>query len=477
MSNQLRECINKLKREKDVKELLPDYLEQSMQLHDGYARIKMMMEYFLFYEVITEDINPYIASAQEIVEQLNDVVGEIYSGDIGQGRREQLAEEILAMRGEVMERMQVLTGYVDCFVVYEYILNRIQYRYEQRENVPEDAAFAQEVMNFIFGSKDTVTVNDNLRMVLGQLPMRMTRSHYFDLIKDCISVYKGSEIEALEGFLYMFRTSAMLYKHPAQGKFFTEFEQVLQELREADYENMDEKLYTVYAEKVRTSASKLNDLSDLYMQIGQIINEMYTLVVAMPYCRDVEQIASADEVVQGIHALFTESDCPIWDRESLATEEQKRDWLEEQLPTVEGVQEHLYDSVNIAEAALDELLGGRKEDIAEAGLTEAFERLRQISLLNSTSVFAELHSEASKGMVTAEIAAQETEKLVAELKNLFQGRSRMFRRAIMACTVEKLPTFFQSAQEVADYMMNALNSCDDEAEKYASKQLILEWIR
>ena len=53
----------------------------------------------------------------------------------------------------------------------------------------------------------------------------------------------------------------------------------------------------------------------------------------------------------------------------------------------------------------------------------------------------------------------------------------MFRRAIMAATVEKLPTFFKSAQEIADYMMNALNQCDDEAEKYASKQLILEMIR
>lgn len=477
MSNRLRECINKLNREKDVHELLPEYLEQSMQLHDGYARIKMMMEYFLFYEVVTEDMNPYIASAKEMIDRLNAVVRQVYFGEAKEDRAEELTEELLAMRVEVMERMQVLTGYVDCFVVYEYILNRIQYRFEKREQLPEDTAFAQEVMNFIFGSQDTVTVNDNLRMVLGQLPMRMTRSHYFDLIKDCISVYKGSEIEALEGFLYMFRTSAMLYRHPAQGKYFTEFEQVLQELMEADYEHMDEKLYTVYAEKVRISASKLGDLSDLYMQIGQIINEMYTLVVAVPYCQNIEQIASADEAVQGIYALFTESDCSLWERETLTTEEQKLAWLEEQLPKVEGIQEQLYDSVNLAEAALDELLEGRKEEIAEAGLADAFERLRQVSLLNSTSVFAELHSEESKGIVTEEIAVQETEKLVAELKGLFQGRSRMFRRAIMAGTVEKLPTFFHSAQEVADYMMNALNSCDDEAEKYASKQLILEWIR
>ena len=343
--------------------------------------------------------------------------------------------------------------------------------------MPEDTAFAQEVMNFIFGSNDNVTINDNLRVVLGQLPMRMTRSHYFDLIKNCISVYKGSEIESLEGFLYMFRTSAMLYKRPAQEQYFTEFAGVLQELMEADYEHMDRTLYELYAEKVRVSASKLNDLSDLYMQIGQIINGVYTLVVTEPYCVDEEKMTVVDDMIRGINALFLEKEIDLWQREDLLTEEDRLNWLAEKLPAVEGQQEKLYQSVNIAEAALDELLEGRAEEIEAAGLSDAFIKLHHLSQLNSSSVFAPLESQESAGIVTAEIAEQETEKLLSELKELFQGRSRMFRRAIMAATVEKLPTFFKSAQEIADYMMNALNQCDDEAEKYASKQLILEMIR
>ena len=391
--------------------------------------------------------------------------------------RSHTVDHILAMRTEVIDRMQVLTGYVDCFVVYEYILNRIQYRFDEKEVLPEDTAFAQEVMNFIFGSNDNVTINDNLRVVLGQLPMRMTRSHYFDLIKNCISVYKGSEIESLEGFLYMFRTSAMLYKHPAQEQYFTEFAGVLQELMEADYEHMDRTLYELYAEKVRVSASKLNDLSDLYMQIGQIINGVYTLVVTEPYCVDEEKMTVVDDVIRGINALFLEKEIDLWQREDLLTEEDRLNWLAEKLPAVEGQQEKLYQSVNVAEAALDELLEGRAEEIEEAGLSDAFIKLHHLSQLNSSSVFAPLESQESAGVVTAEIAEQETEKLLSELKELFQGRSRMFRRAIMAATVEKLPTFFKSAQEIADYMMNALNQCDDEAEKYASKQLILEMIR
>ena len=436
-----------------------------------------MMEYYMFYEVVTEDINPYIAMAKEMITSLNETVGQAMSDTLDDTQRKQLVDHILAMRTEVIDRMQVLTGYVDCFVVYEYILNRIQYRFDEKEVLPEDTAFAQEVMNFIFGSNDNVTINDNLRVVLGQLPMRMTRSHYFDLIKNCISVYKGSEIQSLEGFLYMFRTSAMLYKHPAQEQYFTEFAGVLQELMEADYEHMDRTLYELYAEKVRVSASKLNDLSDLYMQIGQIINGVYTLVVTEPYCVDEEKMTVVDDVIRGINALFLEKEIDLWQREDLLTEEDRLNWLAEKLPAVEGQQEKLYQSVNVAEAALDELLEGRAEEIEAAGLSDAFIKLHHLSQLNSSSVFAPLESQESAGIVTAEIAEQETEKLLSELKELFQGRSRMFRRAIMAATVEKLPTFFKSAQEIADYMMNALNQCDDEAEKYASKQLILEMIR
>ena len=65
MSNKLRECVNKLHSNKEVGDLLPEYLKQSMILHDGYTRIKLMMEYYMFYEVVTEDINPYIAMAKE----------------------------------------------------------------------------------------------------------------------------------------------------------------------------------------------------------------------------------------------------------------------------------------------------------------------------------------------------------------------------------------------------------------------------
>ena len=78
-----------------------------------------MMEYYMFYEVVTEDINPYIAMAKEMITSLNETVGQAMSDTLDDTQRKQLVDHILAMRTEVIDRMQVLTVYVpyQCHVV------------------------------------------------------------------------------------------------------------------------------------------------------------------------------------------------------------------------------------------------------------------------------------------------------------------------------------------------------------------------
>lgn len=113
--------------------------------------------------------------------------------------------------------------------------------------------------------------------------MRMTRSRYIDIIRNAISVYDGSDMSSLESFIYMFRTNAMLYKNGDMDNYFTEFVPVLDELSKLDYENITKEMYDIYAEKITNNAVKLNDISDLYMQLGQIINELYIITVSSKY--------------------------------------------------------------------------------------------------------------------------------------------------------------------------------------------------
>lgn len=478
MSTKIRECVKGLSKSKDVKELLPEYVNQSMGIHENYARLKLMMEYYVFYEMISEGINPYIDSAKDTAASLHRVIQSVFlEEELSAEECQELEQTLETLRQEVTEKMQVLTAYVDRFVVYEYILNRVQYRFEDQEMMPTDPVFAQDVLNFIFSTKDNMTINDNIRAVLGQLPMRMTRSHYFDLIKDSISVYKGSDVSALEGYLYMFRTNAMLYRTPAMEQYFTEFIPVLKELEQLDYDHMTAELYQIYAEKIRVNASKLNDISDLYMLLQQLINEIYSIVLATPYCRERKECAAADTVIRGINALFLEQDSEIWKRaegQTLDTEEEKIGWLGEHFPAIEGQQENVYEAMNMADAVLEETIEAQKTAIEELHLEEEFSTLEKLQQLSSNSAFVSLETISEEEKVSAQQAEQAAQELVAELKEAFKGQSRMVRRAVMANTLEKIPVFFTTPQEVADYVSQSLQLCDDEAEKYASKQLIQE---
>lgn len=478
MSTKIRECVKKLSRGTDLEQVIPEYLEQAMDIHDSHARLKFMMEYYVFYEMISEGINPYIDSAKDIADSLHQAVRVLMDpAGSSEAERKKQGELLLELRGQVTDRMQVLTAYVDRFVVYEYILNRMQYRFEDQEMIAEDSVFAQEILNFIFSTKDNMAINDNIRMIVGQLPVRMTRSHYFDLIRESISVYKGSDRSALEGHLYMFRTNAMLYHTEDMEKYFTEFVPVIREFDELNYEEITGELYQIYAEKLRVNASKLNDISDLYMLIQKLINGAYSIYLAEAGEKAAEKIPAAQLVICGVNDLFLHQESGIWQKmgEPLpVSEEDKLYRLGEHFPEIEGQQERIYESMTTADAVLEETMKSQHDMISQMGLEEKFEDLWKLMQLSSGSDFVELEPPKEEEKVTPEDADKAAEELVAELKQAFKGQSRLVRRAIMANTLEKIPVFFSTPQEVADYISQSLSLCDDDAEKYASKQLIQE---
>ena len=379
--------------------------------------------------------------------------------------------------------MQVLSAYVDCFSVYEYILNRLEYRFKDMEEMPEDVQFTEDVVQFIFSSKDNAAINEKVRFVIGQLPMRMLRSKYFDVIRESVSIYKGNSLSSLEGFEYMFRTNAMLYKDKNMDIYFTEFKKPLEELKNAGFEDIDITQYKNYNDIVEDNTYELLKLSDLYILFGEIVNLLYTVIAVAAYTDEADRVQDkslgvAATVIKGINVLFSGKDSDIWKlaEEALDIEKEKLEWLSELLDELTGKQETISEILDMAEAALGQVKEVHGGAIDSLGLTENFDLLARLSLLNSNSTFAELGEDIEDVEVTAQMADEAAGKLISEVKELFKNSSRILRRAVMANTLEKIPVFFNTPQEVADYVSLSLLQCDDEAEKYASKEIIMDEI-
>lgn len=470
MSSKIRNYARSLQRGENVPEFLPAYVSESMRLYNTFGKTKMMMEYYVFYQLVCDDDRLYRETVKDSADSFHRLLSRLLENP-SREEMDGLTQEVLKLRSEVADIMREATCYVDILTVYEYILNRVQYRFEDMEMQVDDAMLARDLVNFIFSSDDQAVINDNIRTVLGQLPIRMARSKYYDLIRDSILLYQGGDMDTLEAFLYMFRSSAMLSGNDNRSPYFSELAETAEELSQLDFENITEDAYHLFSEKVDGITGRVTELTDMYLLLGQLVNNLYMICSTAHFADEADAVPEAVDMIREINAMFADGDYFMDEHR-----EEKMKSLDEKFVAVEGKQERLYESLNTSAAALEGILESCGDTVNSEGLVGDFEVLNRLSLLLSDSVFANFEDEDTGEKVTQEIAERAAEELIEECRQFLRGKSRLFRRAVMANTLGNMPMFFKSAQEVADYVTASLEGCDDEAEKYASKQLLMEFV-
>ena len=126
-----------------------------------YAVSKFALNFFTVKEMLEdkkEKIEPEIVS---FIMGINKLVNTYVAGKCGEVDPKDMLL-VSDMRNKVTARMKVLTAYTDAFELYEYILNRKEFGFD--ENVTEEVekmfseydvdAFSQEIYNFIFAKME-----------------------------------------------------------------------------------------------------------------------------------------------------------------------------------------------------------------------------------------------------------------------------------------------------------------------------------
>lgn len=350
-------------------------------------------------------------------------------------------------RNAIIQKMQVLTMYVDMLQIYEYVLNRMELRYQEEKQEIDEQVFAEKLLSFIFSGGDNAVINETIRDVIGQLPVRMAKGRYYDLVKDSLKLYQGGDRSSVENYLYRFRTCAMLYRPKGAGSCFTEYEELLDTLRQADYRHMEEPLYTVLVQRVEEVAASLVERTELYMTIQELLNSVYAAILVKkgafhPEWKEEEHWR---EIIKRVMEVFGKK-----------TGKNITEELTDSLSRLEGVQE----------AAEERLLSldrtGFEEDIL----------LQKLDILLSASIFVDFSEEENILPADADYIREETQKLLSELSALFEQNKTCVNRAIMAGTLNLMPVFFQNASEVGEYIHTVLGQCRDYSEKTVSMQIL-----
>ena len=82
-------------------------------------------------------------------------------------------------------------------------------------------------------------MQEKIRLVAGQLPVRMTREKFYDCIREAFTLYKGSDKASVDGFVYVLETAGTLYQPAESLEQYETLWNMYSQLETADYKNLD----------------------------------------------------------------------------------------------------------------------------------------------------------------------------------------------------------------------------------------------
>ena len=278
-----------------------------------------------------------------------------------------------------------------------------------------------------------------------------------------MGVYKDSDKSAVDRYVYMLETSAMLYEPDGVGEYFLDIKEFVDRLSQVTFSELSDAQFRDIYHELEEKAEYISEIADLYVGIQGVLNSLYC------YLTSYQSQVLTDEsdfaclaIVQEVEALFREGTWQEIPEETM-----------NKLVQIEGKQEKLVDDMLQLETVLMELQIGHEEELEKLGLEEDFRKLDAIQqLLAASGTFVEFDEEQEEEIADETYILAETQKLLEKLKQQFAANEMCVNRAVIAATISKFPVFFTSSKEVEDYIREALERCQDDAERQASMNVI-----
>ncbi len=468
MNKEFRKMIKEINDGKNLEVVLPQYSEMTASLLSEYSSLQLALEYYGLKEYIEDEIRENKDTYEEtkdVLHKLNELIDTVIVKKEFLSNHEEYVKKIDSLRNFVMEKMDVLTMYTDTLRIYEYVLNRFELDFaDQYEEIDEDF-FVEQLKHYLFDTQDNVVINARIQEMVGQLPVRMVKSKFFDYVKASLDRYKDSDMTSLETYDYMLRTNAMLYSPEKADEHFRNLKEVKEQLESQDYTNLDKSTYQKLCSLLIDSSVYINQVSDIYLFVQKVINNLYIYVLTTPFAMNVNE--NEMDTCTSIISILNEN----FDQELTSD---KTDELMELLDQIVGRQELCYEKYTALESVLSVVKQNHKELVDAIQLSPVFESLFLCEKLCSNSVFIDIHKEEEAVLVTEDVLERISNAITEELSDRFKTSPQCINRAIMANVLSTMPVFFGNSNEVMEYAKASLEHCKNVREKTVAMRLLLD---
>lgn len=466
MNKKIKNLSQEIRSGKQLQENIPQLLNYMADYYQTYAEVRLVLHYYAFYEAYLDEEDTWSKEAKAAVTQLNHMVKNHLISPCSGAVREKAIREADDLRKEISKRMNMLTVYTDIFQIYEYVINRLEYRFKEKSEPVDEIEFEKEILRYIFADEDNFIINEKIREIIGQLPIRITKQKYFDLLLDSLNAYLGSDEENLKSYLYIIRTSAMLYREEGMEDYYPELAKRMQQLAAVDFKNMTKQTFDQCVGTLRVATLMLETEITVYFGLQEMINEVYTMLLCTTYAGMVEnEHGAAADSAMTILGEINES--------FLGTEKAElSDEFLDRFTDMEGVQEDLSYELTVLEDAFYEINHTHKDLARSMMLDQLLQVLERSEKLLSNSLFIDLEEDRKEEIVDEELLEKESNTLITEISAMFENQDKIVSRAIIANTLNKMPVFFKDHTEVMDYVRYSIERCSDASEKVACIEII-----
>ena len=465
-----KKLMTYIQADKDREDSILKYQQLLGTAFNDYSTIKLSMNLFTLYERIadlldTESPDEDMMQVRDEMEQyINTLSFSLRNVFVDKKPDDSLISDISSIRDKITADMKLLTFYVDAYEIYEYILNRKEPKFRDEELTEIDSAqLAETMFDFVFAEDDKLLINTRIQDMIAQLPVRMTKSHFFDIISNSLMIYRGGEKKSVDGFIESIRDAALLDEPKGLSDRYASLYEFYKELRSVNYESIDKDTVSSLSDKISENADKISAICSDYMMMTEVINDILVVL----YTEGLKDSSYLDDRYDTASTIIS-SIVTATDIYEASTD------FDELFVKLEGAQEDAYETLASLNANFDDLYNTYYE-MYEGDIQNAFDNLSKVDRLTSTSLFMDIENSGLSVVVDEadEIYInEEKNSLVEDFKAHFENLGKSERRSVMAKVMSLMPVFFNTKQEIKEYFEYALSSCSDLAEMTACKELI-----
>lgn len=455
MEKTVRQLAGDIKAGRTPEQTLPELMNRMASAYGMLSYYNMNMELSMLLESKAEGRIKPGRTVKELEEKLYEVMKKTLLAAFSPEIYEEAIRELIELRDKVISRMDILTAYTDLFILYEYVINRMEASYEEMEETGamDNDAVSREILQWIFSEEEPALVNEHIKEMVSCLPVRMTKGKFLELVENAFSIYEESDNQSVEMFDYMLRSAAGLYTPKGMAKSYAKLDKVRKLFESKSFADLTKEDYLERKTALAEGTEYIRNATECLGAIQAIANALLTVLFTKQYFTLSAEKASRRP--QEITAKLLENE--------------EVD-VEELFAGIETEMETISEEIMGLEASLLYVKENMEKQIEELMLSVVYQRLLTVQRLNSSSAYASLterETEAQEGYLK-----KVKEAFLTDVREALENGSRLRNRAVMAAVLKELPVFFNNHTEVMNYVRNSLDGCRDEKEKKISLELL-----